>query len=114
MEHRLPDTSRMSAAHDICAILGELPPGLLARLKIAVRGTIPPAISIADASAAENAAHLMFDVTLSRSFQNTVKVDFETISGGTATEGVDYHARRTYTHVILYGRQDRADGLRAH
>ena len=45
----------------------------------------------------------MFDVTLSRSFQNTVKVDFETISGGTATEGVDYHARRTYTHVILAG-----------
>ena len=74
-----------------------------ARLKIAVRGTIPPAISIADASAAENAGHLLFEVTLSRSFQNTVKVDFETISGGTATEGVDYHARRTYTHVILAG-----------
>ena len=76
---------------------------VFARLKIAVRGTLPPAISIADASAAENAGHLMFDVTLSRSFQNTVKVDFETISGGTATEGVDYHARRTYTHVILAG-----------
>ena len=76
---------------------------LAGKLKIAVRGTIPPAISIADASAAENAGHLMFDVTLSRSFQNTVKVDFETISGGTATEGVDYHARRTYTHVILEG-----------
>ena len=76
---------------------------LAGKLKIAVRGTLPPAISIADASAAENAGHLMFDVTLSRSFQNTVKVDFETISGGTATEGVDYHARRTYTHVILEG-----------
>ena len=76
---------------------------LAGKLKIAVRGTLPPAISIADASAAENASHLMFDVTLSRSFQNTVKVDFETISGGTATEGVDYHARRTYTHVILAG-----------
>ena len=76
---------------------------VFARLKIAVRGTIPPAISIADASAAENAGHLLFDVTLSRSFQNTVKVDFETISGGTATEGVDYYARRTYTHVILAG-----------
>ena len=76
---------------------------LAGKLKIAVRGTIPPAISIADASAAENAGHLLFDVTLSRSFQNTVKVDFETISGGTATEGVDYHARRTYTHVILEG-----------
>ena len=76
---------------------------VFARLKIAVRGTIPPAISIADASAAENAGHLLFEVTLSRSFQNTVKVDFETISGGTATEGVDYYARRTYTHVILEG-----------
>ena len=76
---------------------------VFARLKIAVRGTIPPAISIADASAAENAGHLLFDVTLSRALPNTVKVDFETISGGTATEGVDYYARRTYTHVILAG-----------
>ena len=66
-------------------------------------GVSPRSISIADASAAENAGHLLFEVTLSRSFQNTVKVDFETISGGTATEGVDYHARRTYTHVILAG-----------
>ena len=63
----------------------------------------PPALSIADASAAENAGHLLFDVRLSRSLPNTVKVHFETISGGTATEGVDYHARRTYTHVILAG-----------
>ena len=63
----------------------------------------PPALSIADASAAENAGHLLFDVTLSRALRNTVKVDFETISGGTAAEGVDYHARRTYTHVILAG-----------
>ena len=76
---------------------------LAGKLKIAVRGTLPPALSIADASAAENAGHLMFDVTLSRSLPNTVKVDFETISGGTATEGLDYHARRTYTHVILAG-----------
>ena len=35
--------------------------------------------------------------------RNTVKVDFQTISGGTATEGVDYHARRTYAHVIVAG-----------
>ena len=63
----------------------------------------PRSISIADASAAEDAGHLLFEVTLSRSLQNTVKVDFETISGGTATEGEDYHARRTYTHVILAG-----------
>ena len=32
-----------------------------------------------------------------------MKVDFETIAGGTATDGEDYHARRTYTHVILAG-----------
>ena len=76
---------------------------LAGKLKIAVRGTLPPALSIEDASAAENAGHLMFEVRLSRALQNTVKVDFETISGGTATEGEDYHARRTYTHVILAG-----------
>ena len=33
---------------------------------------------------------------------HTVKVDFETTSGGTATEGVDYWAR-DYTHVIPAG-----------
>ena len=60
------------------------------------------ALSIADASAAENAGHLMFEVTLSRSLRNTVKVDFATISGGTATEGVDYWAH-DYTHVIPAG-----------
>ena len=69
-------------------------------LKFPTAVKTPPALSIADASAAENAGHLLFDVTLSRSLPNTVKVDFETISGGTATEGEDYHARRTYTHVI--------------
>ena len=73
--------------------------------RIAVKGTVVggTTLSIADASASENAGHLLFDVRLSRALQNTVKVDFETISGGTATEGVDYHARRTYTHVILAG-----------
>ena len=69
-------------------------------LKFPTAVKTPRAISIADASAAENAGHLVFNVTLSRSLPNTVKVDFETISGGTATEGEDYHARRTYTHVI--------------
>ena len=76
-------------------------------LKIRIRGSVyvpsTPTLSIADASAKENAGHLLFDVTLSRASRNTVKVDFETISGGTATEGGDYHARRTYTHVILAG-----------
>ena len=61
-----------------------------------------PALSITDASAAENDGHLMFEVTLSRSLRNTVKVDFATISGGTATEGVDYWAH-DYTHVIPAG-----------
>ena len=80
---------------------------LLRSKKIRVNGINPgvsnASISIADASAAENAGHVLFDVTLSRSLPNTVKVDFDTISGGTATEGDDYHARRTYTHVILAG-----------
>ena len=73
-----------------------------------------PALSIADASAAENAGHLLFEVTLSRALQNTVKVDFETISGG------HRHRRRglpcsSHLHPRHSGgRQDRADGLRAH
>ena len=39
---------------------------------------------------------------LSRASPHTVKVDFETTSGGTATEGVDYWAH-DYTHVIPAG-----------
>ena len=76
-------------------------------LQMRVRGSVytpsKPSLSIADASAAENAGHFLFDVTLSRASRRTVKVDFETIAGGTATDGEDYHARRTYTHVILAG-----------
>ena len=59
-------------------------------------------LSIEDASAAENDGHLLFDVTLSPASPHTVKVDFETTSGGTATEGVDYWPH-VYTHVIPYG-----------
>ena len=67
-----------------------------------VLGSSAPTLSIEDASAAENAGYLLFDVTLSRASPHTVKVDFETTSGGTATEGVDYWAR-DYTHVIPAG-----------
>ena len=87
--------------------LGELPPDLLwsdgqeVRVSL-VLGSSPPTLSIADASAAENDGHLMFDVTLSPASPHTVKVDFETTSGGTATEGVDYWPH-VYTHVIPYG-----------
>ena len=86
---------------------GELPPGLVwsdgqeVRVSL-VLGSSPPRLSIADASAAENDGHLMFDVTLSPASPHTVKVDFETTSGGTATEGVDYWPH-VYTHVIPYG-----------
>ena len=86
---------------------GELPPGLVwsdgqdVRASL-VLGSSAPALSIADASAAENDGHLMFDVTLSPASPHTVKVDFETTSGGTATEGVDYWPH-VYTHVIPYG-----------
>ena len=87
--------------------LGELPPdlvwsdGLDVRISL-VLGSSEPTLSIEDASAAENAGHLLFDVTLSRVSPHTVKVDFETTSGGTATEGVDYWAH-DYTHVIPAG-----------
>ena len=86
---------------------GELPPDLLwsdgqeVRVSL-VLGSSAPALSIADASAAENDGHLLFDVTLSPASPHTVKVDFETTSGGTATEGVDYWPH-VYTHVIPYG-----------
>ena len=86
---------------------GELPPDLVwsdgqdVRVSL-VLGSSTPALSIADASAAENDGHLMFDVTLSPASPHTVKVDFETTSGGTATEGVDYWPH-VYTHVIPYG-----------
>ena len=86
---------------------GELPPGLVwsdgQEIRVSlVLGSSPPTLSIADASAAENDGHLMFDVTLSPASPHTVKVDFETTSGGTATEGVDYWPH-VYTHVIPYG-----------
>ena len=87
--------------------LGGLPPDLVwsdgqeVRISL-VLGSSPPRLSIADASAAENDGHLMFDVTLSPASPHTVKVDFETTSGGTATEGVDYWPH-VYTHVIPYG-----------
>ena len=87
--------------------LGELPPDLLwsdgqeVRVSL-VLGSSPPTLSIADASAAENDGHLLFDVTLSPASPHTVKVDFETISGGTATEGVDYYARRTSTPTSFW------------
>ena len=87
--------------------LGELPPDLVwsdgqeVRVSL-VLGSSAPTLSIADASAAENDGHLLFDVTLSPASPHTVKVDFETTSGGTATEGVDYWPH-VYTHVIPYG-----------
>ena len=86
---------------------GQLPPDLVwsdgqeVRVSL-VLGSSAPTLSIEDASAAENAGHLLFDVTLSRASPHTVKVDFETTSGGTATEGVDYWAH-DYTHVIPAG-----------
>ena len=86
---------------------GQLPPDLVwsdgqeVRVSL-VWGSSAPTLSIEDASAAENAGHLMFDVTLSPASPHTVKVDFETTSGGTATEGVDYWAH-DYTHVIPAG-----------
>ena len=52
-----------------------------------------PRVSIENATARENDAWLSFTVKLSRKAAQTVAVDFKTISGGTATEGVDYRAQ---------------------
>ena len=78
------------------------PAGRSASPSRAPSSAAPPSQSRTQAPT-ENAGHLLFDVTLSRASRRTVKVDFETIAGGTATDGEDYHARRTYTHVILAG-----------
>ena len=73
--------------------LGELPPDLVwsdgqeVRVSL-VLGSSPPTLSIADASAAENDGHLLFEVTLSPASPNTVKVDYWP---------------HVYTHVIPYG-----------
>ena len=70
--------------------------------RIRVNGFILPTVSISNASANENDDFLKFDVTLSRAAPATVRVDFETTTGGTATEGRDYQPQ-DYTHVIRRG-----------
>ena len=50
-------------------------------------------IRIRDATADEDDGYLVFKVRLSRKYTDYVCYDFETISGGTATEGLDYSKR---------------------
>ena len=50
-------------------------------------------IRIQDATADEDDGYLVFRVRLSRKYDEYVCYDFETISGGTATEGTDYSKR---------------------
>ena len=52
-------------------------------------------VSIAGAEADEDDGQIVFTVSLSRSLRRIVSVDFETISGGTATENVDYRPQTT-------------------
>ena len=58
-----------------------------------------PSVSIENTTARENDAYLAFDVRLSKPARQTIAVDFETVSGGTATEGADYWRSR---HRILF------------
>ena len=58
-----------------------------------------PSVSIENTTARENDAYLAFDVRLSKPAKQTIAVDFETVSGGTATEGADYWRSR---HRILF------------
>ena len=57
-----------------------------------VAGNVVPTLSIADTSAVENAAALSFTITLSSPPRSDVKVDFETLTTGTATANTDYAA----------------------
>ena len=50
-------------------------------------------IRIQDATADEDDGYLVFRVRLSRKYTDYVCYDFETVSGGTATEGLDYSKR---------------------
>ena len=59
-------------------------------LTVGQDGSGPVTLSIADASANENDGQISFAITLSRASPNRIDIRFRTISGGTATEGVDY------------------------
>ena len=50
-------------------------------------------IRIQDVTADEDDGYLVFRVRLSRKYTDYVCYDFETVSGGTATEGLDYSKR---------------------
>ena len=52
-----------------------------------VAGSAATSLSIADASAVENATALTFTITLSCPLRSSLKVGFETLTTGTATAG---------------------------
>ena len=63
-----------------------------------------PTLSIADVTADEDDGWLRFTITASRPSQGYyIMYDFETISGGTATEGTDYIARPRYSQWMEKG-----------
>ncbi len=66
---------------------------------LAMNTDMLPSVSIENTTARENDAYLAFDVHLSKPAKQTIAVDFETVSGGTATEGADYWRSR---HRILF------------
>ena len=76
-----------------------------------VAGHVAPTLSIADASAPENAAALNFTITLSSPLRSAVEVDFETLATGTATAGTDYWAT-SQTILIPAGNRTLDMGVR--
>ena len=62
-------------------------------------------IRIQDATGSEDSGWLLFKVKLSRKHNDLVCYDFETISGGTATEGTDYLKLPKATYWMYIGKK---------
>ena len=80
-------------------------------------GSGPITLAIEDASAAENNLiegfdhpQITFPITLSRASPSPVRVDFQILSTGTATEGVDYWPQ-DFTVLVVPGRTTVAAGV---
>ena len=65
----------------------------LGPLRVRVNGQNPPTVSIDNASAPENADFIQFTIRFSREVGYGIRLDFETLTTGTATAGTDYLAQ---------------------
>ena len=70
-------------------------------------------IRIQDATGSEDSGWLLFKVKLSKAYDGYVCYDFETISGGTATEGTDYLKFPKATYWMQIGKTG-GQALRPH